>query len=281
MGKDLEDLTGALSEDPSAEDVADGVGCTRHGAVAIVALSAPGRHNVLSLAGWLRLAQLFGRLSTETTIRAVVLRGAAGTFGAGADIKEFPQVRLDAAGAARYNEAIAGALRSIQACPHPVVAMIRGLAVGGGLELAAACDLRLSASDARFGLPIAKLGVTLGVTETRALTRIIGPANLTHLVLSGRLFEAGEALRIGLVQELHDPRELEAATALLVERVTAGSSATIRGLKAVIEMADRPLREADTEFLVRQTVEVYPGPDLSEGVQAFRDRRPARFPSTL
>jgi enoyl-CoA hydratase len=281
MARELEALTWALSQEPGGDAVADGVGCTAHGPVGILTLSAPGRHNVLSLAGWQRVAHAFRRFSADDTTRVVVVRGAGGTFGAGADIKEFPEVRLDPVGAARYNEAIARALRSIQSCRHPVVAMVRGLAVGGGLELAAACDLRLAATDARFGLPIAKLGVTLGVTETRALTRVIGPANLTHLVLSGRLFEAAEALRIGLVQEVHAPDEIEAATALLVHEVTTGSAATIRALKAVIEMVDRPLREADTEFLVRQTVEVYPGPDLSEGVRAFGDRRPARFPSAL
>ena len=128
---------------------------------------------------------------------------------------------------------------------------------------------------------IAKLGVTLGVTETRALIRLTGPANLMHLVLSGRLVDAAHAERIGLVQELHAPSDLPDATARLLIAISEGSVATIRALKTVTRMAERPLRESDTEFLVRQTVEVYPGADLAEGVLAFSERRPARFPSTL
>lgn len=281
MDKVLTELSVALRREPDAVGVRDGVGLDVVGRVGIITLSSPGRHNVLTLAGWQRLADVVRGLESQQTIQVLVVRGAGGVFSAGADIKEFPEVRLDAAGAAQYNEAIARALRALQDCPSPAIAMISGLAVGGGLELAAACDVRLADTGSRFGLPIAKLGVTLGVTETRALIRLTGPANLMHLVLSGRLVDAAHAERIGLVQEVHEPSDLPDATARLLIAISQGSVATIRALKAVTGMAERPLRESDTEFLVRQTVDVYPGADLAEGVRAFSERRPARFPSTL
>ena len=123
MDKVLTELSVALRREPDAVGVRDGVGLDVVGRVGIITLSSPGRHNVLTLAGWQRLADVVRGLESQQTIQVLVVRGAGGVFSAGADIKEFPEVRLDAAGAAQYNEAIARALRALQDCPSPAIAI--------------------------------------------------------------------------------------------------------------------------------------------------------------
>ena len=271
-------LESLLRDDPASERVTDRVACELAGDVAVVTLARPEAHNALSLAAWRRLARVFADLAATAALRAVVVRGAGPrAFGAGADIAEFPAVRTTAAAALDYNEAVAAALRVIGATPVPVIAMVRGLAVGGGCELAAACDVRIAAADARFGVPIGRLGVTLGHAEADALARLIGPAGLKYLLFSGRLLSADEALRLGLVQRVVPPTDLVTETADLVEAIRSASAVTMRAAKAVADMCGRPLDARDTERLTRLTVEAYDGDDLKEGVAAFLAGRPPVF----
>jgi enoyl-CoA hydratase len=267
-----------LTIQPDPSQIEDGIGVILQDGVAVVVLARPERHNALDLAGWRRIATLFTHLRSEPGLACVVVRGAGErAFGAGADIREFPQVRMSPQAAVDYNESVAAALRAVAQLPQPVIAMISGLAVGGGCELAAACDVRLAGARARFGIPIGRLGVTLGYTEAETLVRIIGADMLKYLLFSGELIDAGEALRIGLVQRVVEPEELLGHTARLVEQIRSGSSVTMRAAKAVAQMCGRPLQPADTEQLTRFTVEAYGGPDLHEGVAAFIQGREPRF----
>jgi len=274
-------LNQLLLDDVQPDAVRDHIGLQRHGPVAVVTLARPEQYNALSLASWRRLLSVFRGLSDRTDLRAVVIRGS-GTqaFGAGADINEFPDVRLTPEAAVDYNEAIAAALQAVGALPIPVIAMIRGLAVGGGCELAAACDVRLAAADSRFGIPIGRLGVTLGYTEADALARLIGPAALKYLLFSGRLIGADEALRIGLIQQVVSADDLIDETVRLIEAIVSSAPITIRAAKLVTDMCGRPLTASDTEALTRITIEAYGGADLKEGVAAFQEGRIPEFPIT-
>jgi enoyl-CoA hydratase len=265
-------------DDPSADRAQGGVVCRREGPVAVVTLSRPEVLNALGLESWDRLCGLFGELGSDATLRAVVVRGAGGrAFSAGADISEFPERRLTAATALEYNRSIARALDLVMACPAPVVAMVGGLAVGGGCELAAACDVRVCSDDSRFGIPIGRLGVTLGLSETRALVRLIGPGRLKELVFSGRLVGATEAHAIGLVERVVSRQRLPAETRELVAAIVDSSPATMRAAKLVTETWGRPLTPLDLEVLIQATIEAYDGADLKEGVAAFLERRPPHF----
>jgi enoyl-CoA hydratase len=267
-----------LTMQPDPSQIEDGIGVILQDGVAVVVLARPERHNALDLAAWRRIATLFTHLRGEPGLACVVVRGAGErAFGAGADIREFPQVRMSPQAAVDYNESVAAALRAVAQLPQPVIAMIGGLAVGGGCELAAACDVRLAGARARFGIPIGRLGVTLGYTEAETLVRIIGADMLKYLLFSGELIDADEALRIGLVQRVVEPGELLGHTARLVERIRSGSGVTVRAAKAVAQMCGRPLQPADTEQLTRFAVEAYGGPDLREGVAAFIEGREPRF----
>ncbi|MBP2371617.1 enoyl-CoA hydratase/isomerase family protein [Pseudonocardia parietis] len=273
-----DELGRVLRTDPTADLVVDRVAVQTVDDVAVVTLSKPEARNALSLASWRRLHTVFEQLRGHAGLRAVVVRGAGpDALAAGADIKEFPQTRLGAAAATDYNESIARALRAVSAVPAPVIASIHGLAVGGGCELAAACDVRIASTAARFGIPIGKLGVTLGYTETSAVARLIGPAELKYLLFSGEIVPAAEAHRIGLVQRLTEPGELTDTVIAFVERIRAQAPVTIRAAKLVSDMAGRPLTDIDADLLSRLHVEAYDGADLREGVAAFSERRSPVF----
>ena len=269
-------LLDALATDPV--EVVGGVGEVRVGDVVVLTLSNPAALNALALGTWKRLGALFAQLGADGALRVVVIRGAGGkAFSAGADIAEFPERRMTAAAAFEYNCCIARALDGVMACPAPVVAMVAGLAVGGGCELAAACDVRIASDDSRFGVPIGKLGVTLGHTEARALVRLIGPGRLKELVFSGRLLDAAEASAAGLVERVVPRAALHEETAKLVASIVAAAPTTIRSVKAVTEMVARELTPRDVEYLTGLTLTQYAGPELAEGVAAFLERRPPRF----
>ncbi|WCR91568.1 enoyl-CoA hydratase-related protein [Mycobacterium tuberculosis variant bovis] len=267
-----------MREQPPAEGVVDRVALQRHRNVALITLSHPQAQNALNLASWRRLKRLLDDLAGESGLRAVVLRGAGDkAFAAGADIKEFPNTRMSAADAAEYNESLAVCLRALTTMPIPVIAAVRGLAVGGGCELATACDACIATDDARFGIPLGKLGVTTGFTEADTVARLIGPAALKYLLFSGELIGIEEAARWGLVQKVVAPQDLAAATAKLVGQVCRQSAVTMRAAKVVANMHGRALTGADTDALIRFGVEAYEGADLREGVAAFSQGRPPKF----
>lgn len=274
----MKPLCDVLDGDVDPASVRSHIGVEDLGAVCVITLARPQQHNVLSLASWRRLAEVFDSLTDASQLRAVVVRGAGGkAFCAGADIAEFPEVRLTAADAISYNEGIAAALRAVASIPVPVVAALTGLVIGGGCELAAACDVRIASTSARFGIPIGRLGVTLGYTEANAVSRLIGPAALKYLLFSGALIDVDEAARLGLVQQVVEPDQLSAATSQLIDTVLASSEVTIRAGKLVADMCGRALTAADTEALIRLTSEAYDGADLKEGVAAFLSRRNPQF----
>jgi enoyl-CoA hydratase len=267
-----------LESYPPAHEVIDRVALQRRHGVAVVTLSHAAAMNALTLASWERLKVVFDELASEKALRAVVLRGAGDrAFAAGADIKEFPRTRMTAARAAHYNDCISSALRALASIPVPVIAAVRGLAVGGGCELSAACDVRIASDDARFGIPIGKLGVILGYTEAHMAARLIGPAALKYLLFSGELISARGALHLGLVQKIVHSGDLATETARLVTQVCRQSATTMRAAKLVVDMVGRALTADDTDLLTRLSAEAYEGQDLREGVAAFIQRREPSF----
>ena len=245
--------------------------------VAIVALCNERARNALSLAMWQQLEETFNKLAEEPDLRAIVVRGTGTTaFAAGANIAEFPDNRLTASSASRYNEYLAGALRAIATVPIPTIAMIRGYAVGGGCELSAACDLRIGSDTARIGIPIGRLGVILGVTETQMLTRHIGVNGLKRLLFSGELFDAPAALQLGLLDEVVTDDELVGRVSDLLRAITTSSATTMRASKVITDLSGDP-DAAAAERVHQLMVETYDGEDLKEGVTAFLEKRQPVF----
>jgi enoyl-CoA hydratase/carnithine racemase len=154
------------------------IGLQREGAVATVLIDNPDKLNALTVAMWQQLAVVMQQVSADDAVRCVVLRGAGEqAFAAGADIAEFATLRNNAAqGEVYHREWVYGALRAVGDCRHPTVAMIYGPCVGGGLELACQCDLRIAATSARFGVPINRLGFAIAYDELAAVLPLVGRA---------------------------------------------------------------------------------------------------------
>lgn len=239
------------------------------GPVALVTLSHPGRLNAITVSMWRELAQVFATLAANQALRCVVLRGADENFAAGADIQEFPDYRADLEGVIQYHTGIlAPALQAIAACPHPVIAQIQGVCVGGGLEIASQCDLRISADNARFGVPINRLGFPMAPDEMRGLLALVGRAVTLEILLEGRVFGAEEALSKGLLTRVLPAEQLQDHVIATARRLAKGAPLAARINKqtaARLCASPAPLSEAELRDLFRYAQ----SRDHQHGVRAF------------
>ena len=218
------------------------VSVRRDGAVATVLVGTGRRANALTTRDWLALAALCDKLAEDPSLGAVVVvgRGSA-TFSAGSDMREWltadPE-EVDASFAA-----MEVALSAVECIPVPVVAQIRGSAVGAGCQLACACDLRIVAEDARMGMPIARWGILVPPAFAARLALLAGPATARDLLLSGRLVEGTEAVRLGLATACVRAEDLDTATAELVASITRHPPAAIRAAKHAVDTVLAPIRD--------------------------------------
>lgn len=220
----------------------------RDGAIATVVLNRPEKLNAMNKPMWQRLGEVMREVSADETIRCVVLRGAGDkAMGPGADIKEFETERADVAQATAYGKVVHGAMRTVADCPHPTVALIKGLCVGGALEVACSCDLRIAGEGARFGVPVNRLGLVMAHAELAALIGVVGRATALEIVFEGRVFGAAEAKEKGLLTRLVPDDEVEEEAYATARRIAEGAPLVNRWHKAFARrLADpRPLSEAE------------------------------------
>lgn len=250
----------------------------RQGQIASVTLSNPGKLNAIDRTMWAQLACCFTGLSSDASVRCVILRGADGQFAAGADIAEFPAIRNTLEQGIRYHTvAIGEALSAIVNCRHPTVAAIEGVCVGGGLEVACACDLRIAASDARFGIPINRLGFALAPGEMVGLLQLVGRAVALEMLLEGRVFDAAEALQKGLITRI--AKDVPAAALECATRIVRGAPLAAQVNKLLINrLSAGPVALADAEHAA--AFAPLASADYQEGVQAFLEKRPPVFSGT-
>src|SRR6267154_1351791 len=209
--------------------------------VATVTIARPEKHNALTSEMWNGLRAAFETVAADGSVRVVVLRGAGGrAFCVGADIGEFEQTRADKTQAVAYAEFVHGSVRAIEGCPHPTIAAIEGLCVGGGVELAAACDLRFASNSSRFGVPIKRLGLTVDYPELDGLKRLVGASNALEILYEGRIFGAEEALRKGLVNRVFVDAAFAEELAATVGRIASGAPLVARWHKLMVKRLDEP-----------------------------------------
>ena len=246
--------------------------------IATVIINRPAQRNAISFAMWGQLSGLLRELDADSAVRCVVITGAGEeAFSAGADIADFEEYRSDGEKGRAYNRAVDGLLETASGMGTPVIAMIRGFAAGGGCELAVAADLRVAAAGSRLGIPVARLGISIGHREMSGLVNLVGKGNALYILLSGRLLDAEAALRIGLVNRVVAADELEAATYELAGDIAAlaplSHAVNKRTLNQVLakpaldltpEEADLPLKQFDTR-------------DYQEGYRAFLEKRRPEF----
>lgn len=249
---------------------------TRDGATARVTLNRPDKRNALTLDMWRALADAFSALESDPSMRCVVVHGAGGNFAAGADLAEFAALRATTDQAEAYGQVMLAALGAIRDSRHPTIAAIEGLCVGGGLEIALMCDLRLAAPDSRYGIPIQKVGVAMPYPELAILTRMLGAATMLELLLEAQLHDAGWAERHGVVTRVAPDLETELQTT--VARIVAGSPLSHRHHKRLVRHAAGVSAQSELPAdLVRASYAAVETGDYREGLQAFLERRPANF----
>jgi len=252
------------------------------GPMARIVIDHPQRRNAFTRAMWRALAGLVQRALADEASRVLVLQASQpGVFAAGADISEFEATYREAAEAERASREINDAVDALQACPLPVVALIDGPCVGGGVALAVACDIRLASDRARFAVTPAKLGLSYHPDDLRRLVRACGLAAASELLYGGQLWSADRALRAGLVnQVLPQGDAFEAGAQSLLQAICGNSVDATRaikqGLRAVTSQDPAALGAAARTF-----VQLFQGPDFAEGRDAFLAKRPPCFPSHL
>jgi len=249
------------------------VGLAVDGRVATLTIDRPAKRNAMSFEMWSALPGLLGSVAADDDVRALVIRGTD-HFSAGADISEFTTLRADPDGARRYGAAVHAGERAIATLPKPTIAAVRGVCVGGGCEIALACDIRVAASDARFGITPAKLGIVYSATSTKRLVEAVGPAWAQQILFTADIIDAATALRIGLVNELcADP---VARATELANTMATRSRVSVRGAKTIIARITAGHFDEDESVhaLYEDSVK---SDDYAEGVRAFLEKRPPRF----
>ncbi len=248
----------------------------RDGVIATVTLNRPDKLNALNHAMWEGLGNTMRKLSGEDTLRCVVLRGAGGrAFAAGADVAEFATERANARQAKLYGELIHRTMQAIGQCRHPTVALIEGACIGGGLEIAAMCDMRICSTSSRFGVPINKLGLTMAYGELAGLLALVGRAVTLEILLEGRIFDAEEAYRKRLVNRVVADDQVERESYALAQRIADGAPLVARWHKQFIErlavQANIPPEEWDVSF------DCFDTEDYRIGIEAFLAKTNPKF----
>ncbi len=252
------------------------VDLTCNGDIATLTLNNPGKLNAINLGMWLRLAENMALLSVDRDIRCIVLRGAGNeAFAAGGDLEEFVTARATLEQALHYHGQVAAALNAIADCPHPTVALIQGACVGGGLEIAGVCDLRICNESARFGAPINRLGFSMYPGEMEGLLRLAGAAVMKEILLEGRILNAGEAYEKGLVTRVVPDAQVAEEAYATARRICAGAPLVAGWHKQWIRrlQSGRPLNDEEkaASFAFLDT------DDYREGLAAFLEKRKPVF----
>lgn len=239
----------------------------RQGGVAWLRLSHPGKFNAMSRAMWLQLRAAAQQVQADPELRCVVIAGEDGHFCAGGDIAEYPSFRFDAQALEHFHEEeVWGGLQALLDCPLPLIAAIEGNCMGAGLEIASCCDLRLAASDARFGAPIARLGFPMAPREAALVGAAVGRATAAAMLLAAEVFGGEDLLARGFLARLHAPADLLKEAAALAERVAALAPQAARANKRQLrgEAVLSPYAYADSA-------------EHREGITAFLEKRKPVF----
>ena len=246
----------------------------KDGGVGWMIFNNPARRNAISLEMWQAIADILEDFGADPAVRVVVMRGAGDkAFVSGADISQFEDQRADAEAARHYNQVADGARAAMAALDKPLIAMIRGYCLGGGVAIAMAADMRIAADDARFGIPAARLGIAYGFGYLKKLVDLVGPAYAKEILLTARRLSAEEALRIGLVNHVVPVAELEAVVRETCATIIDNAPLSLIANKATIDEILKEPGERDLARIDELARQCFDSADYAEGRRAFMEKR--------
>lgn len=251
---------------------------SRENGVGTVVFSNPEKYNALNHEMWQAIPPALEDFAADPQVRVVVLEGDGDkAFVSGADISQFETQRTERSARERFGQAVEAAYLAPIRCPKPVIAKIRGICMGGGLGLAAACDVRICSTDARFRMPAARLGLGYGATGVQRFLSLIGVQNTCDIFFSARIFGAEDALRMGFALRAVAPEALDESVAEYAQALAGNAPLTLAALKTTVnallpDAGDRDLAAANAAIQA-----CFDSADYREGARAFMEKRPPRF----
>ena len=248
-----------------------------HGGIGRLIIDRVEKRNAMSLDMWLSVPKLLRQLADDRAVKVIVLQGVDETaFAAGADIEEILPFAASESAAWRLMDAVRSAENALADCLLPTIAMIRGVCVGGGVELALACDLRFANCAARFAVPPSKLGLVYSLSSTKRLIDLVGLGFARDLLYSGRTFTSEEAKSIGLIERRLGDDEIEVETARYASSLTERSLYSIQAAKKV-SAAIRVGATDENDEIRQLRIGAFAGEDLKEGARAFLNKQRPQF----
>ena len=243
-----------------------------------VTFNQPEKRNAVSFDMWQAIPEIMSAFAADDEVRVVVMKGAGEkAFVSGADISEFEERRGSADAIEVYDRAINAANVALRSLEKPLIAMIRGYCIGGGVGISLAADLRITADDGQFAIPAARLGLGYGYGGIKELMQIVGPSFAKEIFFTGRRFNAQEALAMGLVNRVVPADELEPVTNELAGMIARNAPLTLRAAKAAINEATRDPDERDLAKIDALVADCFASEDYVEGRRAFMEKRPPQF----
>ena len=250
----------------------------KRGAIGWIVFDQPAKRNAINGEMWRGIPRAMQELDADREVRCVAFRGAGtAAFSAGADISEFDKIRAQKASVAEYDGLLDRVLHAIQGSRKPSVAMIYGFCMGGGLEIALACDLRYCARSAQFAIPAARLGLAYNVEGHKRLLETVGHARAREIMFLGRRYSADEAFQMGLVNAIVEDQELEAHTAGILKTLCENAPLAIANSKTIIEQYVKAEGAPDHAVMQAAIDRCARSADYHEGRRAFMEKRKPVF----
>ena len=259
-----------LDTEKMLADVREGIGW--------ITFNNPARRNAVGLEMWRALTQILQAFQEDPEVRVVVMKGAGDkAFVSGADISEFENKRSGVEARAEYDSVFNGAQLALEQFDKPLIAMIRGFCIGGGMAISVNADIRIASEDSVFGIPAAKLGLGYGFHGLKVLTSLVGPSHAKDILFSARFLDTTEALRIGLINFVVSPQELEKTVIDYANTIAHNAPLTIKACKAAINEVIKDPGQQDPENISALVNNCFTSDDYKEGRTAFMEKRKPVF----
>ncbi|RVT90666.1 enoyl-CoA hydratase [Rhodovarius crocodyli] len=246
--------------------------------VGTITFNQPEKRNAMSITMWDGMAQALDAFEADRSVRCVVLRGAGGkAFVSGADISQFDKNRSDAEAQKEYGRRTLHGRTRLTEFPKPVIALIQGFCMGGGLGIAMSCDIRIAGTGSEFGIPAARLGIAYGFDMVKSLVSLVGPAHAHMILMTGGRFSAEEAERVGLINKLVPAEDLEAEVAKLTAQLAINAPLSLVANKRTVRAVQADAADRDMAAIEAAMAACFDSQDYAEGRKAFMGKRKPEF----